>query len=159
VQDTFIQIINTLCLITGVIIGETASNKLFGFAKKWYLNIIEVVLFIIILIALFDNTYIQESNPLITAVINLIFGTTAITITRGLVSGIGFFSKRIQIRKGQRNQINETTIIIGLTRNLLRKGIDKEEIINILQNSGLNKRNTVKTVNQVDLEKKGTVGT
>ncbi|HLE06013.1 MAG TPA: hypothetical protein VI790_01560, partial [Candidatus Nanoarchaeia archaeon] len=77
----------------------------------------------------------------------------------GIVSGIGFFSKRIQTKKEQRNQINETTIIIGLTRNLLRKGIDKEEIINILQNSGLNNRNTAKTVNQVDLEKKGTVGT
>jgi len=159
VQNAFLQIINTLCLIIGVIIGETASNKLFGFSKKWYLNMIEVMLFIIILITLFNNTYIQESNAITTAIINLVFGTTSITITRGIVSGIGFFSKRIQTKKEQRNQINETTIIIGLTRNLLRKGIDKEEIINILQNSGLNNRNTAKTVNQVDLEKKGTVGT
>jgi len=143
----------------GVVSGETVSNKLFGFSKKWYLNIIEVFLFITLLVLLFNNFYVTELNPIVIFVINFFFGITAITVTRGIISGAGFFSKRVKEQHSLKDEINEEVMIIGLTRNLLRKGVNKGEIKNMLENSGFNKRKIKNTIKRINLETGEVVGT
>ncbi|MFA5405764.1 MAG: hypothetical protein WC307_00170 [Candidatus Nanoarchaeia archaeon] len=158
-NDLILQIITTLCLIIGIITGETISNKLFGYTKKWYLNIIEIFLFITLLITLFNNLYLQEINPIMMLTINFFFGLTAITITRAITSGAGFLSKRTKERATSKKEVTDDVILIGLTRNLFNKGLSKEEITNLLENSGFKTRKVKKVIKNLEITARGTVGT
>lgn len=138
--------------MTGVLTGETISNKVFGFPKKWYLNVIEVFLFITLLIVLFNNFYLSEPNYLVTFTINFFFGITAILVTRGVISGAGFFSKKVQKKYSLKKELNQEVIIIGLVRNLFRKGIKTEDVRELLKNSGLNHKKIKKVINKLKKE-------
>jgi len=159
VLNLIFQVITTSCLIIGVISGEAVSNKVFGFSKKWYLNIIEVFLFITLLIILFNNFYVSELNIIVVFLLNFFFGITSITITRAVLSGAGFFSKRINEKKELNTNINENVLMIGVTRNLLSKGMNKQEIRNLLENSGFSKKKASKVVKNIDLDKTEVIGT
>jgi hypothetical protein len=145
--------------MAGVVTGETISNKVFGLSKKWYLNILEIFLFITLLIVLFNNLYISQLDYFIVFVINFLFGTIAIMITRGILSGAGFFSKKVKKKYELNKEIDEKVIILGLTRNLLRKGLNNDEIKDILENSGLNKGKVRNSVKKIGLEKEEVMGT
>lgn len=136
--------------MTGVLTGETISNKVFGFPKKWYLNVIEVFLFITLLILLFNNFFVAEQNYFVVFTINFFFGITAILATRGIISGAGFFSKKVRKKYALNKELNQEIIIIGLVRNLLRKGLSAEETAEILENSGLNQKKINKIINKIE---------
>ncbi len=158
-NNILLQVITTICLVTGIITGETISNKLFGYIRKWYLNIIEIFLFITLLIMLFNSVYVQETNTAMIFIINFFFGLTAITATRGITSGAGFLSKRTKEKYFAKKEINDDVILIGLTRNLLNKGLSKEEISELLKNSGFKAGKVNKTIRNIRLDKREVVGT
>jgi len=159
VQNVIFQIITTFCLLLGVVSGEAISNKLFGISKKWYLNIIEIFLFISLLVLLFNNFFITELSTVIVFILNFFFGIIAITTTRTIISGAGFFTKKIKQKYALSKEINEEIIIIGLIRNLLPKGINKDGIKNILENSGFNKGKVKRTIKRIKLDEEEVVGT
>ena len=158
-SDIIFQLITTLCLILGVVSGEAISNRIFGYTKKWYLNIIEIFLFVFLLILMFNNIYVKELNPIIIFLLNFAFGITAITAARSITSGAGFFSYRIKQKYFLKKELNEDLLIIGLTRNLLNKGMNKESIKELLENSGFNKKKTRKVIKNIDIDKEEAYGT
>ncbi len=158
-ENILFQIITALCLVFGVLTGEIISNNIFGFFKKTYLNIIEIVVFISLLIVLFNNFYVKELNVLTVFSINFIFGLISILITRGVMSGAGLFSIKIKERYSLKSEIDEDILIIGLSRNLLNNGFTKVRIIDLLVNSGFNKRKVKKIVQKINLETTEVIGT
>ncbi len=135
-----IQIATTFLLISGVTLGEFISNSIFGLAKKWYLNILELFLFVVLIIFIFNNIYVKSIDTPFIMVLNFLIGLITIIVTRSIITAGGFFAVKIKRTYKLKSELNEETLIYGLARNLLAKGIGKEDLINILENSGFNKR-------------------
>jgi len=133
------QIIITTSLIFGIIIGESIAIRTFGISNKWYANLIDVMLFVVLLICLLNFIYLKEINYFLIIGLNFFLGLCTILLTKGLTTGFGFLSKKI-IEKVNAPEITDDVLIAGLLRNLKNKGLKNAEIMNILVNSGFNKR-------------------
>ena len=153
------QILATVFLVFGVITGEAVSVRVFGFAKKWYLNLFEVVLFVFILINLFNLIYVQENDYYLLTTVNYFLGLLTIIFTKGVTSAFGFISNKIIEKQKLKLEPKEEMFIYGLTRNLLNNGLGKREIRNVLGNSGFNKRKINNVVKNINLSKKELTGT
>ena|GEM_PF-2081111 len=137
--SVLIQFLTALSLIGGIIVGEAVATSIFGSNKKWYINIIELMLFILLLIVIMDKIYLPEANYFLILGINFFLGSTGILLSRGSTTGFGFLSQKIKLKLDERGKVSEQTLIIGLLRNLNGK-LPAQELKRLLENSGFNKK-------------------
>jgi hypothetical protein len=150
-MDLITQVTLTFSLIIGALFAEILTTKIFGFVKKTWFLLIEALIFVITTILLLNSLYIQNLE-----VVKLIFlyfacGFIAIILSRGLTSLLGFFSIKIE-EKIEKRKFDQETIMIGLIRNLARRGLKKEEIKSILKNSGFEKEKIEKVFKNIKIE-------
>lgn len=132
----FEQIFLTLSFVFGIFAGEILASKIFGIPKKFIVQILEIVFFIIIAITIFNFLLLEEFNIYVTAAVYFIIAFLVIFFLRGITTLLGRISLRIQKRKEKKREDN----IVDFTRSLARRGYTKEEIKNMLVESGFNRK-------------------
>ena len=132
-----IQILTTLVLVIGIILGESISTKAFGMFKKTWFYLIEITFFVLILVLIFNSVSLTEYSEIATLLIYGISGFLTIIFVRGVMSGLGIFSKHVE-KKVLRKK-DEKDYIIGLKKSLERRGFEIEEIIKIAKETGFRK--------------------
>lgn len=158
-MEVIIQFLVTLCLVLGVLLGEVLSTKAFGFNRKWYLNLIEVVLFVLGLTILLNFTYLEVYDVYLISALNFVIGFIVILITRGITTVAGLLGQRINENRAVKARITDETIISGLTRNLLNYGLTRRRITSMLGNVGFDKVKVGQVVKETPGEEKVFSGT
>lgn len=130
------QIALTLSFVFGVLAGEIAGSKIFGTPKKFIIQILEIIFFIIIAMTVFNLILLEEMNIYTTMVIYFIIASLVIFFLRGITTLLGRISLRIQTQKEKKKESRE----IDFARSLARRGYKKQEIKRMLLESGFNKK-------------------
>ncbi len=138
--DIILQFLVTVSLILGIISGETLAIKAFGSNSKWYLNMIDIFLFVILTILLLNNIYLKEIKYFLILGINFFVGLGSILITKSVTCGFGLLGKKITNKIDKKLKVTYDILMAGLVRNLKDRGLDNKELQSLLINSGFDKK-------------------
>jgi hypothetical protein len=130
------QIALTLSFVFGVLAGEIAGSKIFGTPKKFIVQIVEIIFFIIIAMTVFNLILLEDMNIYTTMIIYFIIAALVIFFLRGVTTLLGRISLRIQMKKEKKKESKE----IDFARSLARRGYKKQEIKRMLLESEFNKK-------------------
>lgn len=144
------NIILTLSFVFGILFGEISASKIFGAPKKLLIQIGEIVVFIVVVLVIFNFIFIEQENfPL---VLTIYFSVSFIIIffLRGITTLLGKVSIRIAKVEDKKREEN----VVDFVRSLARRGYTEEEIEDVLIESGF-KRSKIKKVITMPIERQG----
>lgn len=153
-MSLLIQIITTLALVFGIVIGEAISTKAFGTLKKVWLYLVEIAIFVITIVFIFNTIALTEHSDFAITLIYFFSGFLTIIFSRGIITGLGIFSEHI--KKDILRQKDEIDYVIGLKKALERRGFKIKEIIRISKEIGFSNKNIEKVLVYFNIKKPAT---
>lgn len=133
-SELTVQIISTLMLVLGIAAGEATATKAFGALKKRWLYVVEIAIFVLIIVYLFNTIQLTEFSELIVAAIYFFSGFLTILFVRSLISGFGFLA--VQIKENVLKEYKQEDYVAGLKKALERRGFSEDEIRRIAKEVG-----------------------
>ncbi|MCD6547725.1 MAG: hypothetical protein J7K22_04205 [Nanoarchaeota archaeon] len=127
-----LQMLATLSLVIGITIGEFLASKVFGVFKKMYMQILEVVLFVVLLVFIL-NSFVPY-NSWFSLLIYFVIGFITVVFVKGVLSGAGILSYHLS--KKMIKKRDSTDLLIGLKKALERRGFKQEDIKRIAKECG-----------------------
>jgi hypothetical protein len=141
--DMLVQMVSTLMLVLGIAAGELIATKTFGVLKKKILYIVEIGIFVLIIVFIFNSIMLEQYNTIAVAAIYFASGFLTILFVRGMISGLGFFA--VQIKEKVLKIYKQEDYVAGLKKSLERRGFEEDEIKRIAKEVGF-KQNAIREV-------------
>lgn len=141
--DLLVQMISTLMLVLGIAAGEFVATKTFGALKKKMLYIVELGIFVLLIVFIFNTIVLVQYSSIALVAIYFASGLLTILFVRGLISGLGFFA--VQIKEKALKEYKQEDYVAGLRKALERRGFEEEEIKRIAKEVGF-KQNAIREV-------------
>jgi len=132
--ELIIQMISTLMLVLGIAGGEIVATKTFGVLKKRWLYIVEIGIFVLIIVFIFNTIMLEQFNEFVVLAIYFASGFLTILFVRGLISGFGFLAT--QVKEKVLKEYKQEDYVAGLKKALERRGLEDEEIQRIAKEVG-----------------------
>ncbi len=152
------QFIFTISLIFGVSLGSYIASEIFGKPKKWYLSIIEYLIFVFILLVMFETVMVAKLNPFVISFIILFLGLISAITSRAIITGLGLISIRTQQKfMFEEEDMEDKSKLIGLVREI-KKIVPNDKVIEIFYNAGFRKSKIKEIIDFIE-ELKGNKGT
>ncbi|RLG16422.1 hypothetical protein DRN62_03660 [Nanoarchaeota archaeon] len=131
-EDMIEQVITTISFLFGVIFGENLASRSFGTPRRsWFL--LEIILFATLSALLINYTYTAGAILIYPAA--FIIGFFVIYASRAISTFLGFAGEKLA--KKVEREYGYDEVVLGLARELRRKGLEREEIEKILIRAGL----------------------
>ena len=137
-MEIIIQILSTVALVLGIATAEVLATRALGNLKKSWLYIIEIVLFVFIVIVIFNTITLTEFSDTLFVAIYFFIGFLTILFVRSLIGGFGFLGE--QVKKKALRIKDEKDFIIGLKKALERRKFKEEGIKRIAKEVGFSKK-------------------
>lgn len=152
------QIVTTLSFVFGIFTGEILASKIFGVPKRMLIQLLEIILFIVIVMVIFNFLLISGYAFYLTLAIYFVIAFLVIFFLRGTTTLLGRASLRLQKTKEKEREDN----VVDLTRSLARRGYNESEIRRMLIESGFDKKKIdnilgsglIETQARIDLRKR-----
>ncbi len=129
-----VQMAQALALVFGSILGEALTLRVLGFPRVKTLYVLEVVIFVSLILLLFNNL---PYFPLYLSIIVIfLVGFYASMASRTISTLFGLLSLTLKQRKKRELK----PILRNLLKLLKRRGMKEEEIVEILVNAGFHPR-------------------
>jgi len=129
----------SLCLILGIVLGESIASKAFGRPIKKSLFLVELVIFVAIIMLVSRTIYLMEFDLIILLLINGFIGVISAIASRGVSTGLGIIAK-ITEERGLSRYTREERLVINTIELLSKQGVKKEEIKQMLYDAGFSKK-------------------
>lgn len=142
-DQLLLQTISTLMLVLGIATGEMTATKAFGVLKKRWLYLVEIVIFVLTIVYIFNTIMLTQLNEFLLIAIYFSCGFLTILFARGLISGLGFLA--IQVKEKVLKEYKQEDLCIGLKKALERRGFEEDEIKRIAKEVGF-KQNVIRDV-------------
>lgn len=141
--ELIIQMVSTLMLVLGIAAGEIVATKTFGVLKKKWLYLVEIGIFVLIIVFIFNTIMLEQFNEIVITAIYFASGFLTILFVRGIISGFGFLA--VQIKEKALREYKQEDYIVGLKKALERRSFEEEEIKRIAKEAGF-KQSSIRDV-------------
>lgn len=141
-MEFLIQIVSTLFLVLGIATGEAAATKAFGALKHAWMYLVEISLFVLIIVAIFNTFGLSQFSIYYVLAIYFLSGMLTIIFVRGILSGAGILATRVN--ETVLKEKSQLDYVLGLKKALERRGFKENEIKRIAKEVGFSEKNIKK---------------
>jgi low affinity Fe/Cu permease len=120
--------------VLGVAGGEAIATRAFGFFKKPWMYIAEIVMFVIGIVIIFNFFSFTSLDAVLFVLTYFVLGLIVIIVARGIMTGAGILAEHV--KENILKVRDERDYLIGLKKALERRGFESEEIVKIAKEVG-----------------------
>jgi hypothetical protein len=137
-MELLLQVVSTLLLVLGIAAGETLATKAFGALKHAWMYLVEIALFVVIIVSIFNTIVLSESNLYYLLAVYFCSGLLTIIFVRAIFSGAGILA--VRAKEVLLKEKKEMDYVLGLKKALERRGFKEKEIKRVAKEAGFSEK-------------------